>query len=337
MLPTHFQRWQYEAGELRLRRVALPEPGPGEVLLRIRAVALNYRDLLVAGTRTADAPPLVPASDASGEVVALGAGVSRFRIGDRAAGHFIAGWHDGATDYAHVVSHSLGGALPGVLAEYRLFDQADLIAAPDHLDHAEAATLPIAALTAWNALFDGDGLRPGQSVLVQGTGGVSLFALQFALAAGARVLLLSRSSAKLARAAALGEFFAIDAGATPDWPAEVLAATGGRGAERIVEVVGGDNLARSVRALAWGGTIAWVGFLEGQATLLPSPPDVLQRQARLQGVVVGHRRAFEAMNRALAHHRIVPVIDARYGFDAVPAAFEHLRRGPFGKVVVTLE
>ena len=337
MLPPHFKRWQYEAGKLRLHQAVMPEPGPGEVLLRIRAVALNYRDLLVAEARTHEAPPLVPASDASGEVVALGAGVTRFQVGDRALGHFIAGWHDGATDYAHIVSHSLGGTLPGVMAEYRLFDQADLVVPPDHLDHAEASTLPIAALTAWNALFDGDGLKPGQNVIVQGTGGVSLFALQFALAAGARVLLVSRSAAKLERATALGQFVAIDTRTTPDWSAEALTATDGRGAERIVEVVGADNLARSVQALAWGGTIAWVGFLEGQSTLLPSPPDVLQRQARLQGVVVGHRRAFEAMNRALSHHRIVPVIDARYRFDALPTAFEHLRRGPFGKVVVTLD
>jgi NADPH:quinone reductase-like Zn-dependent oxidoreductase len=337
MLPPHVRQWQYEADGLHLRQAALPAPGPGQVLLRIGAVALNYRDLLVADTRLADAPPLIPASDACGDVVAVGPGVSRFCLGDRAVSHFIAGWHDGATDYAHAVSHALGGPLPGVLTDYRLFDQNDLVAAPAYLDHASAATLPIAALTAWNALFEGDGLRPGQTVLVQGTGGVSLFALQFALAAGAQVLLLSRSAAKLARASALGDFTAIDTSVTPDWPTQVLAATGGRGVDRIVEVIGGNNLARALQALAWGGTIAWVGFLEGQHTVLPSPPDMLLRQARLHGVMVGHRRAFEAMNRALATHHIAPVIDARYGLDAVPAAFAHLRRGAFGKVVITLD
>lgn len=334
--------WQLPRFGLRhLERAERPRPRPGaqDLLVRVQAVSLNYRDLLVAeGGLLPRLPrmPFVPASDMAGEVVACGADVQRFRPGDRVMGHFWTQWRDGDPP-PEMLAHgdSLGGPLPGVLADYVLLPEAAAVRAPDTLDAVAAATLPVAALTAWFALVETGRLRAGQTVLVQGTGGVSLFALQFAVALGARAIVASRDPAKLARARALGAWAGIDTGARPDWDEAALAATDGRGVDHVVEVIGGDNLARSLRALAAGGRIAQVGFLQDTELRVPAL-SLMLRRAVLQGVSVGHRRAFEAMVAAIDALRIVPVVDRVFPFEEAPAAFGRLREGAFGKVAIAV-
>jgi NADPH:quinone reductase-like Zn-dependent oxidoreductase len=222
-----------------------------------------------------------------------------------------------------------------VLADYILLHEAAAVAAPAGLSDAEASTLPIAALTAWFALFETGHVKPGETVLVQGTGGVALFGLQLAVAAGARAIVTSRSAEKLDRAMRLGAWLGIDSKARPDWDQAVLEATGGRGVDHILEIAGGENVARSARAVAPGGRISMIGLLDGLRFSADSSPFMLKRPV-IQGIGVGHRKAFEAMNRAIEAAAIKPVIDAVYPFDEVPGAFAHLDRGPFGKIVIAL-
>jgi NADPH:quinone reductase-like Zn-dependent oxidoreductase len=328
---------QFGLSNLRLENVPVPHPGPSEALVRVKAASLNFRDKpIIEGSMLPDLKlPFVPASDAVGEVVETGAAVSRFKAGDRVLTHFVTKWIDGAPSRDYETYHwTLGGPLPGVLSEYVVLDQSTLTKAPLSLSDAEAATLPIAALTAWFALFEAGKLAPGETVVVQGTGGVSLFALQFAAAAGARVIVTSSSDEKLARARALGATAGINYAKQPDWDAAVRELTGGHGADHVVDVVGGDNLQRSVNAVGNGGRISLIGLLQGTRASLEVIPVFLKR-VTLQGIAVGHRRAFEAMNAAIESMKLKPVIDSTFAFADAPAALRRLEQGPFGKVVVT--
>jgi NADPH:quinone reductase-like Zn-dependent oxidoreductase len=313
----------------------VPRPGPHDLLVRIGAASLNYRDrMVIEGTFVPDlALPFVPASDGAGEVVAIGKDVTRFRVGDRVIGTYIPKWIDGdgrgpAGDYVN-----RGGPLPGVLAEYVLFDEQGAVPTPSYLTDREASTLPIAAVTAWTALFEHGRLRPGDTVLVEGTGGVSIFALQLAVAAGARVIATSSSDEKLERAKALGASDTINYARTPAWDEQVRDITSGHGADHIIEVVGGDNVRRAVNALARNGHLALVGLMEGLTLSADIMPMLVERRA-IRGLIVGSRRNFEDLNRALDLLRLRPVIDRVYPFDDAPAALAHLTRGAFGKIVI---
>jgi NADPH:quinone reductase-like Zn-dependent oxidoreductase len=314
-----------------------PKPQPTQILVRIRAAALNYRDLLVArghymgGTLAAN---IIPLSDGAGEVVAVGAAVSRFRVGERVASTFFRGWLDGPPR-APLVSL---GAPPadGVLAELVVFDECDAVAVPAHLSWAGAATLPCAAVTAWRSLVDIGRVAPGETVLLLGTGGVSLFGLQFARLAGARVLITSSSDEKLTRAKALGADGCVNYRATPEWDREILKLTEGRGVDHVLEVGGSGTLARSIGSVAVGGRVAMIGVLTGVGAPV-SPYGMLGKQARLQGVYVGSRGHFERMNAAISTHRMEPIIDREFAFDEALAAYRHLESAAhFGKVVIHL-
>jgi NADPH:quinone reductase-like Zn-dependent oxidoreductase len=313
-----------------------PQPGAGQILVRMRAAALNYRDLLVArGTYGAGAVKqnTVPLSDGAGEVVAVGTGVSRFRIGDRVAGTFFRNWVDGPP--LPGVRVALGAPpADGVLADYVVFGEHDAVAAPAHLSFEAAATLPCAAVTAWHALTVASRVQPGDTVLVLGTGGVSIFALQFARLAGARVLITSSSDAKLARAQALGAAAGVNYGATPEWDREVLRLTDGKGADHIVEVGGVGTLGRSIQAVAIGGRILLIGVLTGRSGDA-SPYGLMGKNASLHGIFVGSRAMFERMNLAIAHNALEPAVDRVFAFDEAREAYRHLERGAhFGKVVI---
>lgn len=312
-----------------------PAPGPGELLLAVRAVSLNHRDLTtVLGVYNPKQPlPLIPCSDAAAEVVAVGEGVDRFAPGDRVCPLFAPRWLAGEPERERLRA-TLGGPLDGTLAERIAVPAEAAVAIPAHLSDEEAATLPCAALTAWSAVVTLGRTAPGDVVVVLGTGGVSLFALQFARLAGAEVIVTSSSPAKLERARELGATAGIDYRAEPDWARRVKELTGGRGADLVVEVGGAGTLAQSLHAVRMGGTVAMIGALSGPAAPLSVIP-ILMRQVRVQGVLVGHREGFEAMNRAIAAHRLRPVVDRVFPFDDAPATFRHLASGGhFGKVVV---
>jgi NADPH:quinone reductase-like Zn-dependent oxidoreductase len=315
-----------------------PKPQPAEILVRIEAASLNYRDLLIARGHYmggAVAANTIPLSDGAGEVVAVGAAVTRFRVGERVAGTFFRGWIDGKPPRGPLVAL---GAPPadGVLAEFAVFDEQDAVAIPAHLSPASAATLPCAAVTAWRTLVDIGRIAPGDTVLLLGTGGVSIFALQFARLAGARVLLTSSSDDKLARAKALGADGCINYRTHPEWDREVLKLTDGRGVDHVLDVGGAGTLARSIGSVAVGGKVGMIGVLTGVGTA-GSPYGLLGKQASLHGVYVGCRRHFERMNTAISTHRLEPIIDREFGFDDAPAAYRYLESGAhFGKVVIRL-
>lgn len=322
---------------LELAQRPVPHPGANQVLVKVAAVSLNYRDKLVLnGELLPVLPPMpfVPVSDMAGEVVELGSQTSRFKVGDRVMGNFWTQWLEGEPPRA-MLKHglSLGGPLPGMLAEYVVLSEEVAVQAPSSLSYEEAATLPVAALTAWYALVEAGKLRKGQTVLVQGTGGVSLFGLQFAQALGARVIVTSRSDDKLARAKALGAWAGINTTQVRAWAQAAVELTDGDGVDQVLELVGGDNLRQSVGALAGSGHILQIGFMND--TEMRMPAIALQlRRATLQGVSVGHRRAFEEMNQAIDRYGIKPVIDKVFPFADAPAAFAHLEQGPFGKLVI---
>ena len=310
-----------------------PEPGPGEVLVRITASSINYRDLGTVRDPAARglALPLVPNSDGAGEVVGIGPGVTRFEPGDRVAATFFQRWIDGAI-VPEVMASSLGGPHDGMLREFACLDEDGLVAIPAHLSDREAATLPCAGLTAWNALVDQGGIKAGDTVLLLGTGGVSIMALQFAAMHGARAVITSSSDAKLARAAELGAWQTVNYREVPDWDQAVLEHTGGRGADIVVEVGGAGTLGKSVAASRLGGTVALIGVLtRGEF----NPMAVLRKSVRLQGVYVGNRRMFEDMNAAIAAHEMRPVIDRSFAFDDARAAYETMAAAShFGKLVI---
>jgi NADPH:quinone reductase-like Zn-dependent oxidoreductase len=319
-----------------LRLVARPDPkpGPGQVLLKMKAASLNYRDLVVPergyGSFTGELP-LIPVSDGVGEVVEVGAGVTRVKVGDRVCPCFHQGWIAGEPDLERL-TQTLGGPLDGVMADYMCVSEQGVVKLPAHLSDEEAATLPCAALTAWSALVTYDELRPGSRVLVQGTGGVALFALQFAKLIGAHVTVISSSDDKLARAKQLGADAGINYVTTPDWARPARALTGGRGFDHIVELGGEKTLPQSLRAIRPGGTISMIGVLSGSALSAPLG-HVVTRQVRLQGITVGHRDGCEAMMRAIEQHRLRPVVDRVFEFEQLREALAYLKRGAhFGKI-----
>lgn len=336
--------WRVEGsfGLANLRREERPdpEPGPGELLLRIRAASINYRDLLmVEGKYNPKQPlPLTPCSDGAGEIVAFGPGAGarapELSVGDRVMPIFAQGWQ-GGRPRRDMVATTLGGPLDGTLAELMTVRAEGVVPVPEHLSDEEAATLPCAAVTAWHALTGAPDppIRAGATVLTLGTGGVSIFALQLARLLGARVIVTSSSDEKLARARELGAWEGINYRSTEDWGKAVRALVP-EGVDLVVEVGGGDTLPRSLRAVASGGTVALIGVLAGRPAQL-DVASVLMRSVRIQGVLVGGREHFEAMNRAIAAHELRPVVDRVFGFDEAPDAFAHLGAGKhFGKVVV---
>jgi NADPH:quinone reductase-like Zn-dependent oxidoreductase len=312
-----------------------PQPGPHEVLLRMRALSLNYRDLMVVkGLYNPKMPlPRVPVSDGVGEVVALGPGVTRVKAGQRVAGLFMQKWMCGELSDAAARS-ALGGAIDGLLAEYAVLHEDGVVAVPEHLGDEEAATLPCAALTAWNALVVSGRVKAGDAVLTQGTGGVSLFALQLARLAGARVLITSSSDDKLRRARELGAAEGVNYKATPEWGDRAREWSGGRGVDHVVELGGAGTLAQSLRAVRTGGHVALIGVLTGNSGQV-NPVPVLMKGVRLQGIFVGSREMFEDMNRAVALHRLRPVLDRVFPFAEAPAAFRYMESGAhFGKIAI---
>jgi NADPH:quinone reductase-like Zn-dependent oxidoreductase len=324
----------------RLARVERPDPvaGPGQVVLRLRAASLNYRDLMmVEGSYNPRQPlPLIPCSDGAGEVVAVGEGVSRVAVGDRVATLFCQGWVGGRPAVDELRS-TLGGPLDGTLAELMALPEGGVVKVPEHLSDAEAATLPCAALTAWSALVEQGRVAAGDTVLVQGTGGVSIFALQFAQLLGARVIVTSSSDDKLVRARRLGAWQEINYVDDPEWGKTARALTGGIGVDHIVEVGGAGTLAQSLQAIRVGGEITLVGVLAGGAAELSIVP-VFMKQVRIQGLLVGSRKAFERMNRSIAQHELRPVVDRVFPFAEAREAFEHLKSGRhFGKVCIGTE
>jgi NADPH:quinone reductase-like Zn-dependent oxidoreductase len=323
-----------------LRRCERPDPqaAAGQLLVRVRAASLNFRDLLIARGQYFGGSlqhSTVPMSDGAGEVVAIGAGVTRFRIGDHVAGTFFRNWIGGPPLPGPRIAL---GAPPadGVLAEYAVFDEQDAVKVPGHLSFEAASTLPCAAVTAWHALMVIGHVQPGDSVLVLGTGGVSMFALQFARLAGARVLVTSSSDDKLARARALGAADGVNYRTTPNWEQEVLRLTDGRGVDCIIEVGGGGTLGRSIQAIGMGGRICLIGVLTGHSGDA-NPFGLMTKYASLHGVFVGSRSMFEKMNAAIATNALEPVIDRVFAFDQAADAYRHLERGAhFGKVVIRI-
>ena len=311
-----------------------PRPGPGQVLLRMRAASLNYRDLLVPsrgyGVHTGTLP-LIPLSDGVGEVIEAGAGVTRVRDGDRVCPCFTQGWIDGPPDAAHL---KLGGPLDGTMAELMCLPAEGVVKVPACLSDEAAATLPCAALTAWSALVTYDNLGPGSRVLVQGTGGVALFALQFAKLRGAHVTVISSSDAKIAKAKALGADACINYLKTPEWYKATREITAGRGYDHIVELGGEKTLPQSLMCVRAGGMISIIGVLSG-GTMTAQRGRIVMRQVRMQGIGVGHRNGFEAMMRAIDQHRIAPVIDKVFPFEQLKEAMAYLESGAhFGKICI---
>jgi NADPH:quinone reductase-like Zn-dependent oxidoreductase len=314
-----------------------PRPGPRQVLVKMRACSLNYRDLLVVtGAYNPKLRlPLVPLSDGAGEVVALGEGVTRVKTGDRVAALFMQKWLAGELTEAKARS-ALGGGNDGVLAEYAVFDEDGLVHVPGHLSDEEAATLPCAAVTAWHALVTEGHVKAGDTVLVQGTGGVSLFALQFARLAGARIIVTSSRDEKLARALHLGASDGINYKSHPDWDKRARALTGDVGVDYVVEVGGAGTLAKSLRAVRSGGHISLIGILTGGGGEI-NPLPILMKNVRVQGIFVGSREMFEAMNRAIALHQLRPVVDRVFPFPEVRAALQYLQSAAhFGKICLRI-
>ena len=312
-----------------------PEPGPGEVLVKIHAISYNYRDLLmVKGNYNPKMQlPRIPCSDGAGEVVSVGDAVHSLKVGDRVAGIFMQNWLDGPPTPAKVKG-ALGGDIDGMLAEYVLLNETGLVAIPQYLTYEEAATLPCAAVTAWNALAAG-GVKPGGTVLIQGTGGVSIFALQFAHFAGVRVLGVSSSDQKLEHARDLGLAAGLNYRETPEWDRWVLEQTGGQGVDLVVEVGGIGTLPRSLRALKMGGVIAQIGVLSGPSEPIPLPI-ILHKQARIQGIYVGSRRDFEQMNSVLAQAQLHPILQSYPWTEAREVLARMDAASHFGKLVLSV-
>lgn len=332
--------WQiHRFGIDSLQITDIPEPaapGPGEVLVRWRAFSINYRDLvIIQGSYLPDLTmPYTPLSDGAGEIVAVGAGVTEWKSGDRVAGQYIQSWHEGPATPENLRLSLSGMALPGLARELSVLPAHGLVRLPAHLSFEEGSTLPIAAVTAWSALFAHRDLAPGATVVLEGTGGVSLFGLQLAHAAGLRTIITSSSDEKLARARTLGADATINYRVEPGWGQRVRDLTGGRGADLVLEVGGPATFQEAARAVRLGGRIALIGFLSGNA-LPVNAFDFIGNLTTLHGVRVGSRADFRALNRALGQHAIRPVIDHVFDFAELPAAFARLSRGEhFGKIVV---
>lgn len=313
-----------------------PEPGENEVLVRFKAVSLNHRDLgMITGRYNPNLKrPLIPFSDGAGEVVGVGPKVTLWKEGDRVMPIFMQGWIDGEVSYEKART-TLGGDLDGVLAEFGVFNEEGLVKIPGHLSFKEAATLPCAALTAWHALVVSGGMKQDDWVLLQGTGGVSIFALQFAKNYRARTIITSSSDEKLGRADILGAEHLFNYSENPDWDEAARVYAGKRGVDHIVEVGGAGTLRRSLRAVRMGGHIAIIGALSDGEGIDPVP--VLMKSIRLQGIFVGSRTMFEEMNRRISDEYLKPVVDRVFGFDEVREALRYMEGGKhFGKIVVSI-
>ncbi len=326
---------EYSISSLELVDKSYPKLLPNEVLVKMKANSLNYRDLMVVTGYSSWRPPVgrIPVSDGVGIIIEKGSEVTNLNLNDRVAGLFLPKWIDGKlTD--EKIGGSLGGAkTDGQLQEYAIFDQNEVIKVPDFLSDEEAATLPCAGLTAWHGVMEKGDIKPGSTVLIQGTGGVSLFSAQFALIAGAEVILLSSSDEKLALAKKMGINHLINYRQIPDWEKNIMDITSGRGVDHIVEVVGGSSINRSMNVIALDGTIAVIGLMGGLSAELDTVK-IMSRQIRLQGIEVGSKEMFSHMNEALVAHQIHPVIDSVYSFEDAKSAFYHLEKGATGKIVI---
>ncbi len=327
------------AGIEALAQVERAEPKPAyrQVLVKVKACSLNFRDLgMVRGTyRVPIRDNIIPLSDGAGEVVETGPGVTRVKVGDRVAGCFFQRW-PGGESAADVHTSALGGGVDGMLAGYALLEEDGVVKIPPHLTLEEGATLPCAGVTAWHAMMEHAKLKAGDTILLQGTGGVSIFGLQFAHAMGIRAIITSSSDEKLKQAQALGAAFGINYKTTPDWQKAALDFTGGRGVDHVIEVGGAATLTRSFGAIRVGGKISMIGGLSGGATEL-NPGLIFSRRANVQGISVGSMQMFEAMNRAIEVNAIKPVIDKVFAFEEAPEAYRHMASGAhFGKIVITV-
>jgi NADPH:quinone reductase-like Zn-dependent oxidoreductase len=325
------------AGIDALVQVERPDPKPAyrQVVVKVKACSLNFRDLgIVRGTyRMPVRENLIPLSDGAGEVIEIGPGATRVKVGDRVAGCFFQRWAGGEAP-ADVHASALGGGIDGMLAEYAVLEEDGVVKIPAHLSLEEGATLPCAGVTVWNAMMEHAKLIAGQTVLLQGTGGVSIFGLQLARMMGIQVIITSSSDDKLARAKALGASHGINHKTTPDWEKAALGFNGGRGVDHIVEVGGAATLARSFGAIRIGGKITMIGGLSGPATEL-NPGLIFARRANVQGISVGSMQMFEALGRAMAASGIKPVIDRMFPFDEARAGYQHMASGAhFGKIVI---
>ncbi len=332
--------WRFTDGfgveNLKIVELPDPVPGPGEALVRVRACSLNYRDLAVL--RGAYGPgvtaPLIPLSDGAGEVVAVGQGVTRVKPGDRVAAAFMQKWIDGEQDDLKANS-ALGGSIDGMMAEQVCLNAEGLVHFPEHLSFEEAACLPCAAVTAWHGLVRSGGVKPGDSVLLQGAGGVSVFALQFAKMAGGRAIATSSSDARLERLRQMGADVTVNYKTTPDWDKPVRQATGGVGVDHVIEVGGAGTLPLSSKAVRRGGHIALIGVLTGGGTF--DPRLMMVKGVRLQGIFVGSREMFEEMNRAISLAGLRPVIDRVFAFGELHEALQYMESGAhFGKICLRI-
>lgn len=318
----------------------IPKPKRGQVLVRIHATSLNYRDIMVA---TGNYPPpypnqVIPLSDGAGEVVEVGEDVTEFKVQDKVVGTFFEQWIDGPmrTEY---LAKSLGGSSHGTLAQYRIFEKESMVKMPSHLSYEEAATLPCAAVTAWNALAHNNlqNIGPDQTVLVLGTGGVAIFAIQFAAAAGARVIVASSSDEKLAKAKQVGATDLINYTKDPEWNIKVRELTNGRGVDHVIEIGGAGTLERSIKSTRPNGQIHIIGFLAGAANF-DVAMSILFSSVIVRGVYVGSRGMFETMNRALENHKIRPVIDRVFSFSEAKEAYKYLQsQKHVGKIVIKVD
>ena len=326
------------AVSLVMKEVDRPVPGANEVLVRVRATSLNRRDLSILESQYGGGSPqtgLVPLSDGAGEVIGVGSGVSRFAVGDRVAGIFFERWIDGRPS-ALTNASARGGAIDGMLSEMIVSHEDGLVEIPEHLSFEEAATLPCAGVTAWNALFKHGGLAEGDFVLLEGTGGVSIFGLQFSVAAGARPIITSSSDAKLVRARELGAYGTVNYRTNAEWQDEVRTITGNEGVTHVLEVGGEETLPRAMQALGYGAHIAIIGGLSGFANNMPLGSFV-GRGTTVTGIYVGSREDFEAMNAFITEHQLRPIIDRVFPLEDAPAAYEYMANGShLGKIVISL-
>ena len=319
---------------LKLSTRPEPQAGPGQVVVKMEASSLNYRDLVVPqrgyGAHTGTLP-LIPVSDGAGVVTDIGPGVTRVAVGDRVCPTYFQRWISGAPDLERL-TQSLGGPIDGTMADFMCLSEDGVSKVPQHLSGLEAATLPCAALTAWSALVTSGNTQPGDRVLIQGCGGVALFAVAFARLLGAHVTVISSSEERMARVRQLGADATLNYRSTPEWARATRDITGGRGYDLILELGGEKTLPQSLRCIRPGGTIAMIGILSGSA-MATSLGHIITRQVRLQGVTVGHRDGFEAMLRAIDQHHIRPVIDRVFAFEELKEAMAYLQSGvQFGKV-----
>ena len=328
----------FEIQEFGIDKLALvdrdkPVPGPGQALVRMTAASLNYRDYMMVGG--AYNPrlkrPMVPLSDGAGVVEEVGEGVTRVKKGDRVAATFFQKWIEGPPT-KEKVSSALGGSIDGVAREFAVFSEDGLVQAPASLNDEEVATLPCAAVTAWHALFGHAGTVPGDTVLLQGTGGLSIFALQFAVLAGLRTIVTSSSDEKLAHARKLGAHETINYKITPNWDEAARKMTGGAGVDHVIEVGGSDTLPRSMKALRTHGAISVIGVLGGAEAAI-TPVSVLANSARIQGIFVGSRNMFEQVNRAIELHKVKPVVDKTFAWTDLKEALRYMEsQKHFGKI-----